>query len=130
MIYNLRKLQVLYAIDMCNQNNIYATSNIISNLICTSPTATAMCLTRYFDFKYVKRKRVPKVKGQVYSLTKKGMNALARYMERFIKGEHLNLKYKPEPVDFEIKELLPGLNKQESENEYIGKPLLCRKKQD
>lgn len=128
MQYNLRKLQVLYAIKFCSENNINATCRIITGLVDGRMTSVGACLTRYFDYRYVKRKRVPKVDGQVYSLSKKGKNALAKYMDRFVEGHHLNLKWKPEPVEFEITELLPGLNKKELDYEIIRNPLRCHKR--
>lgn len=107
MIYNLRKFQVLNAIEECNQKNIYATCGLLEDVLCANHSAISMCLTRCFDYGYVSRKRIPGMRGQVYSLTKKGMNALSKYTERFMQGSHMNLKYKPYEVDYSNFTLMP-----------------------
>ena len=71
---------------------------MIAKAIKINPDVVSRYLTLYYDSKYINRSRKRGVKGMVCSLTKKGYRMLGRYLERHMKGEHLNLKWKVYPV--------------------------------
>lgn len=100
MQYNYRKLQVLYAITVCDKNGSYANTPILSKMLDAPVRTITKCMTRYLDWKYVTRKRVRGVRAQCYKLTKLGKHTLKLYMARYLNGTHLNLVHKPRPCDF------------------------------
>jgi len=118
MQYNYRKLQILYAITECRENNLNANTTTISKMLDIPRDTVGVCLVHYLDWKYVTRKRVRGVRAMCYKLTKLGVHTLKLYMARYLNGTHLNLVHKPRPCDFKDDGiLLPGYEKMRLENE-------------
>lgn len=117
MQYNYRKMQVLYAITVCESKGTLPNSVTISQMVGTAQITISRCLVRYLDWKYVTRKRVRGVRAMCYKLTKLGTHTLKLYMARYLNGTHLNLVHKPRPCDFKDDGiLLPGCKDDQDEH--------------
>lgn len=118
MQYNYRKLQTLYAINVCNANGCNANTPTIARMLGEDRNLMSRNMVHYLDWKYVTRKRVRGVRAMCYKLTKLGVHTLKLYMARYLNGTHLNLLHRPRPCDFKDDGvLLPGYENMRLANE-------------
>lgn len=118
--FNQRKIRILWAATILEEERKPINRVKLAKLTGATPNNIGVALRKMVS--YLKPAMDPqRTDGCIlkYSITPQGKRVLEQLLDRFARGEHLNIRQAPGPADYSNFELLPGLAKIQREQAGI-----------